>query len=64
MKKLIFILAVVGMTSCSKNCDDLEMAATNQYKNAIFNCNGNSAAVNEVTRQYNEKIKQIRKDCY
>ena len=63
MKKLI-LLTVLLSFGCSKNCDDLEIAATNQYKNALFNCNGNSAAVNEVTRQYNEKIKQIRKDCY
>ena len=63
MKKLI-LLTVLLSFGCSKNCDDLENAAYNQYKDALYNCNGNSAAVNEVTRQYNEKIKQIRKDCY
>ena len=62
MKKLILLLLLVCF-GCSKNCDELEMIATNQYKNALFNCNGNSAAVNEVTRQYNQKIKEIRQNC-
>ena len=63
MKKLI-LLTVLLSFGCSKNCDDLENAANEQYKNALLRCGSNSAAVVEVTRQYNEKIKQIRKNCY
>jgi hypothetical protein len=63
MKKLILILAVVGMTSCSKNCDDLEASAYEQYQNAIFSCGGSSTCMIEIKRQYDDKIKRIRKDC-
>jgi hypothetical protein len=63
MKKLILILAVVGMTSCSKNCDDLEDAAYKQYQDAVFRCGGSSACRIEIKRQYDDKIKRIRENC-
>ena len=63
MKKLI-LLTVLLSFGCSKNCDDLENAANEQYQDATFRCGGSSDCRIEIQRQYNEKIKQIRKDCY
>ena len=44
MKKLILLTVLLSL-GCSKNCDDLENAANEQYKNALLRCGSSSAAV-------------------
>jgi hypothetical protein len=63
MKKLMFILVVVGMTSCSKNCDELEAAAYNKYQQAYYYAGNSPTAIKELQRQYNDEIKRIRENC-
>lgn len=62
MKKLILLLLLVCF-GCSKNCDELEMIAFQQYQDATFRCGGSSTCRMEIQRQYNQKIKEIRQNC-
>lgn len=62
MKKIILLLLLVCF-GCSKNCDELEMIAFQQYQDATFRCGGSSTCRMEIQRQYNQKIKEIRQNC-
>lgn len=64
MRKLLAVLVLgVLFVGCDKKCDDLEDAATEQYQKSLVYCGGSVPAIKEVTRQYNEKMNNIRKDC-
>jgi len=63
MKKLILILAFVGMTSCSKNCDDLEAAAYNKYQQTYYYTGNSETAIKQIKKQYDDEIKRIRENC-
>ncbi len=55
MKTIILLFALIALASCKKDeCDD-KAQAFQKYQQALSNCNGSSACVNEVTRQYNAK---------
>lgn len=64
MKKLILItFAIIALTSCEKRCDDMEAEAHAQYLKALGFAGGSQTAIMEVTRQYNEKLSSIQKNC-
>jgi hypothetical protein len=63
MKKLLLLLAITLTVSCSKNCDDMKEELTQQYLKSLSYVGGSKPAIMEITRQYNEKMKQIDKDC-
>ena len=62
MKKLILLLLLVCF-GCSKNCDELESIAFQQYQDATFRCGGSSHCRIEIKRQYENKLSEIRKNC-
>ena len=57
------LIACIILVGCEKKCDDLEDAARADYLKALSYTGGSQAAVQEITRQYNEKLSKIQKDC-
>ena len=55
MKKLILLLAVFTLINCSKDNDDECEELYNTYIEALSHTGGGQAAIDEVTRQYNER---------
>ena len=55
MRKLILLLTVFTLLSCSKDndeeCEDLH----NNYIQALYYSGGNQAAIDEINRQYDER---------
>lgn len=58
MKQLLTLLFLITLISCEKDCEALKQDAYNNYINAIQNARTQDA-VNEITRQYNEKISNL-----
>ena len=61
--EILGLLAGILLIGCEKKCDDMEATLTAQYLTALNNCGTSQSAIKEVTRQYNEKLSKIQKDC-
>ena len=61
MKIILLVIIMYATLSCDKNCDEDKKKLYDQYQQALNNAAQSEAAVNEVTRQYNEKLKKL--DC-
>ena len=58
------LIAGIILVGCEKKCDDLEDATKKEYKELLTNIPiGNQSEAQEITRQYNEKLSKIQKDC-
>ena len=61
MKKILFILFVVLCYSCNKDCDEQRKSLEDNYNKALQNSKGSPSAIDEITKQYNEKKSKL--DC-
>ena len=61
--EILGLIAGIILVGCEKKCDDMEAEARAQYLTALNNAGSSQPAIKEVTRQYNEKLSKIQKDC-
>lgn len=60
MKKIITLIAIIALASCSKDCDEQIDALDRQYHQSLQNAITPEAKA-EITRQYNERKADL--DC-
>lgn len=66
MKKLVGILAIATLLSCSnddKNCDAELDALLKQREQGIAYANGNFQAILKIQQEYERKKLEIEKNC-
>lgn len=64
MKKIIFCLSLsLFLNSCEKNCDEEIAKLNEQYKTALFNAGGSTAAIIKVNSDYQFKLGELNERC-
>jgi len=62
MKQLLLACAfIIGLASCSKNCDNEKAEIQKKYAEALPRSGGNPDAIAELTRQRDEQLRNL--DC-
>ena len=61
MKKIAFIVLVITMCSCSKECEEQSKDLLQRYQNSVNNANGNLDAIRELQKEYNQAKSNL--DC-
>lgn len=60
MKHTLLPLFVLLLTSCSNDCEGSRKQLEVQRIEAIKNCNGSIDAINEIERQYKQRLSELK----